>query len=114
MSFDRILESGPVTEQLRCRTSLYVSWIYPFAFLRVPLATAFTAAASRGLYPPRALRRDLPPLDLRRSMQYSRVCRKLLRTGSQLLKLVPTIYQQDSRALVLIPQRAGGSLNISV
>ncbi len=48
--------------------------------------------------------------------KYNAVCLKLMRTVSQFLKLVPTIDQQDSQALLLCftTQSAGGSLNIHV
>jgi hypothetical protein len=48
--------------------------------------------------------------------EHNTMCLKLMRTVSQFLKLVPTIDQQDSQALLLCftTQSAGGSLNIHV
>jgi hypothetical protein len=53
---------------------------------------------------------------MKHGAEYSAVCLKLLRTVSQFLNLVPTIDQQDSRALLLCftTQSAGGSLNVHV
>jgi hypothetical protein len=129
------LESEPVTERFRYRISAHVSGaFYPFAVhrdcpgaslvlaIRFPLSGESYRVCAPASNSPRShalssrvtsgtpCRRET----ISKYRQDSRLGAKLLRSTSQLLKLVPTILSTDSRALLLrcTTQSAGGSLSI--
>jgi hypothetical protein len=92
-----------------------------FAFLRVPLATSVTRLPPDGDFHPRRASRRAPPAlleSISKWSQFNRLQVGCLRTTSQICTLIANFTAKRlikyALALVLIPQRAGGSLNVHV